>query len=352
MSKLGGIYIKRIRIFTAAAVICALTGLLLFFSGALNLPFTEKDAFVEQTFTEGTAGIEADGRHGDGEEVDAGNGGQESTSLEGSTQPSPDEPQPREDAGKNETEEEPVKEPEKENAPDESAFSTKGHAWSYTRNKEHNTPAVGETARLYCGKYQGYYVHNTSEKVIYLTFDEGYENGFTPKILDTLAGRNIKASFFATKSFITKNPELVKRMVEEGHVVASHTVTHRSMYELSDKELKEELEGVEEAYREVTGEAMAKYVRPPKGDYSEKSLAVTGELGYRTIFWSIALPNDWNQEKQPTKEEATALFKDNHHNGAIVLLHAVSRTVAENLDEMLQILEVEGYSFKLITDID
>ena len=227
----------------------------------------------------------------------------------------------------------------------------KGQSWYYQRNNTHKPSGIPSSASKLLEKYDGYYVYNTEQKVFYLTFDEGYENGYTPSILDTLLNHGVKASFFATKSFITKNPDLVRRMVDEGHLVLNHTVTHPSLYLLSDEKIKEELSGVEKAYTEVTGLEMHKCVRPPKGDYSEASLKATQALGYKTIFWSIALPNDWNLSKQPTKEETVSLFKNYHHNGAIALLHAVSSSVTENLDEMLQILEEEGYEFRLISDI-
>lgn len=221
----------------------------------------------------------------------------------------------------------------------------------YSRNSEHTTPALkNELYSTWLKKYLGYYVYNTNQKVIYLTFDEGYENGFTPSILDTLKKHNIKASFFCTKPFLTKNPSLVKRMVSEGHLVLNHSVTHPSFATLTEQQIHDELKGVEDAYKSITGKDMLKYVRPPKGEFSEKSLWVTNQLSYKSIFWSMAYL-DWDTKKQPTNEQALSFIENSHHNGAILLLHAVSKTNADNLDSMLKILEDAGYRFGLISEL-
>jgi peptidoglycan-N-acetylmuramic acid deacetylase len=232
------------------------------------------------------------------------------------------------------------------------SFSTKAQSWWYTKSVNHKTPIVSKGTKELLKKYDAYYVYNTDEKIIYLTFDLGYENGYTTEILDVLKKHDIKATFFICKSVISSNPKGIKRMVKEGHVVANHTVKHIAFYNLSKSSLKKELEGVEDAFEELTGEKMVKMVRPPEGGYSEKSLANTKKLGYTTIFWSIALPNDWNLKDQPSKATTLALFKKQNHKGAIVLLHAVSPMVANNLDEMLTQLEDKGYEFRLVTDIN
>jgi peptidoglycan-N-acetylmuramic acid deacetylase len=234
-----------------------------------------------------------------------------------------------------------------------SSVSNKALNWGYTRNTSHKIPTVSKTTKALLKKYNGYYVYNENknEKEIYLTFDLGYDNGYTNKILDVLKEHEVKATFFVCKAAITANPKAIKRMAEEGHIVANHTVKHIPFYKLSKSSLKKELQGVEKEYEKVTGEKMAKFVRPPEGGYSEKSLAITQELGYTSIFWSIALPNDWNLKKQPSKKTTLALFKNQHHEGAIILLHGVSPVVADNLDAMLTQLEKEGYDFKLVNDM-
>lgn len=230
-------------------------------------------------------------------------------------------------------------------------LSTAARDWYYTKSQNRKTPVVSDEIKDLLKKYDAYYVGNTKKKIIYLTFDLGYENGYTADILDVLKKHDIKASFFVCKAFIDQNPKGLKRMIKEGHVVGNHTVNHISFYKLSDSKLKSELSGVEQAYEKVMGEKMTKIVRPPSGSYSEKSLAALRKLGYKTFFWSIALPNDWNLSNQPTKEAALQLFKVQRHKGAIVLLHGVSPAVAGNLDTMLSQLEDAGYQFGLVTDI-
>ncbi len=233
-----------------------------------------------------------------------------------------------------------------------SSVSNKALGWGYTKSKNHKVPVVSKSTKALLKKNNGYYVYNEKEKYVYLTFDLGYDNGYTNKILDVLEEHEIKATFFVCKAAITANPKAIKRMVKEGHIVANHTVKHIPFYKLSKSSLKKELQGVEKEYEKVTGEKMVKFVRPPEGGYSEKSLAITKELGYTSIFWSIALPNDWNLKKQPSKKTTLALFKNQHHKGAIILLHGVSPAVADNLDTMLTQLEKEGYEFRLVTDME
>ncbi len=231
------------------------------------------------------------------------------------------------------------------------SVSEKAINWGYTKSVDHKAPAVSKATKELLKKYDGYYVYNAKKEYIYLTFDLGYDNGYTNQILDVLEEHDIKATFFVCKAAITANPKAIKRMVKEGHIVANHTVNHIPFYKLSKSSLKKELKEVEEAYEKVTEEKMAKFVRPPEGGYSEKALAITKELGYTTVLWSIALPNDWNLKNQPSQKTALALFKNQHHKGAIVLLHAVSPTVADNLDAMLTQLEKEGYEFRLVSDM-
>lgn len=225
------------------------------------------------------------------------------------------------------------------------------HGWGYVISKNHKAPYISKSTKKLLKKYDAYYVHNTKEKVIYLTFDLGYENGCTTKILNVLDKHKIKATFFVCKAFIDSNPKGLKRMVREGHAVGNHTVNHIALYKLSSNRIKSELERVRKAYKKVTGKEMSKIVRPPEGGYSEKSLADTKKLGYSSIFWSIAMPNDWNLKNQPSKYRMLSLFPSQYHNGAIVLLHGISPAVADNLDQMLTQLEKKGYKFKLITDI-
>lgn len=200
-------------------------------------------------------------------------------------------------------------------------------------------------------QYNAYYAEDTDEKVLYLTFDAGYENGNTPAILDALKKHGAPAAFFVVGNFIEDEPELVKRMVEEGHIVGNHTMTHPDMSAISTKEsFQEELAGVEKLYEDLTGEPMTRFYRPPRGVYSISNLAMADNLGYATFFWSLAYV-DWNQEQQPSREEAFSKLLPRVHPGAIVLLHSTSSTNAEILDELLTKWEEMGYSFAPLTQL-
>lgn len=200
-------------------------------------------------------------------------------------------------------------------------------------------------------KYDTYYIGDTGKKIIYLTFDAGYENGNTPAILDALKKHNVHVTFFVVGNYIKTSPDLVKRMVEEGHQVANHTYNHPNMSSIASKEaFQKELGDLENAYEEVTGQKMTKYYRPPQGKYSTHNLEMAKEMGYKTFFWSLAYV-DWYQDKQPTKEQAFKKLLGRIHPGAIVLLHSTSKTNAEILDELLTKWEEMGYTFGVLDDI-
>ena len=191
---------------------------------------------------------------------------------------------------------------------------------------------------------------DTSKKVIYLTFDEGYENGYTSKILDTLKENNVKAAFFITMPYLKSQFDLVDRMVKEGHAVGNHTVHHPSMPEVTDdKKLEQELLELDLLFRAKTGIDM-KYLRPPKGEYSERTLKISRELGYRNVFWSLAYA-DWDVNKQRGTEYAHKIVLDNIHNGAVLLLHAVSKDNAEALGNIISDLKAQGYTFGKLDDL-
>lgn len=196
-----------------------------------------------------------------------------------------------------------------------------------------------------------YYLGDTSKKVLYLTFDEGYENGNTGKILDILKECQVPAAFFVVKPYIDTQPELIKRMVDEGHVVGNHTVHHPSIAQIRDKEKFEaEFTGVENAFKEITGQDMPKFFRPPMGKYSKKSLAMTKDLGYKTIFWSFAY-KDWLVNNQPSESYAVEKICKGAHPGSIMLLHAVSNTNTKVLSSVIKTLQKEGYEFKSLNDL-
>ena len=200
-------------------------------------------------------------------------------------------------------------------------------------------------------QYNAYYVGDAGEKVIYLTFDAGYENGNTAPILDALKKHNAPATFFVVGHYLESAPDLVKRMVEEGHTVGNHTYHHLDMSKISDKaSFQKEMDDVAALYEEITGGKLAMYYRPPQGKYSAENLARAKELGYQTFFWSLAYV-DWIQDDQPSREEAFAKMTERIHPGAIVLLHSTSKTNGEIMDELLTKWEEMGYTFKPLSDL-
>ena len=192
---------------------------------------------------------------------------------------------------------------------------------------------------------------NSPDKTIYLTFDAGYENGYTQRILDILKQEEGPAAFFLVGDYIKANPEIVKRMEKDGHIVGNHTMTHPDMAIITDAEdFKKELEDLEELYEETTGHKMKKFYRPPQGKYSIENLKLAKEMGYKTFFWSLAHV-DWYVDNQPTREEALNILNSRIHNGAIVLLHSTSKTNCEILEELIKGWKEEGYRFESIEKI-
>lgn len=199
--------------------------------------------------------------------------------------------------------------------------------------------------------YDAYYVGDDSEKVIYLTFDCGYENGNTEPILDALKNHGVQATFFVVGHFLETAPDMAKRMVEEGHAVGNHTYHHPDMPTISDREtFQDEIDDVANLFREITGTELSMYYRPPQGKCNAENLKMAQELGYNTIFWSLAYV-DWNQDDQPSHEEAFDKLTTRIHPGAIVLLHNTSQTNGEILDELLTRWEGMGYVFKPLSEL-
>ena len=233
------------------------------------------------------------------------------------------------------------------NLPVSSSAST---SWGLSFQEEGKRP-VGNASIEELAQYNAYYAQDTQEKILYLTFDCGYENGNMPTILDALKKHNVSAAFFVVGNFLKDNPDLVKRMVSEGHLVCNHTMTHPDMSTISTKEaFQKELSDVEALYEEITGSPMVKFYRPPQGIYSTDNLAMAKELGYHTFFWSLAYV-DWYQEQQPTREEAFQKLLGRIHPGAIVLLHSTSSTNAQILDELLSKWEEMGYRFQTLEQL-
>lgn len=216
---------------------------------------------------------------------------------------------------------------------------------------ENGMPPTGNATSQFLKEYNAYYIGDTEQKKVYLTFDAGYEAGYTPKILETLKKHNVKATFFVVSNFLNTSPDLVKQMVSEGHIVGNHTMTHPNMSKMSTMEdFKKEIEPMEKLYKEITGEDMKKFYRPPQGVYSELNLKMANELGYKTIFWSLAYV-DWYKDKQPSKEEAFNKLLPRLHNGAIILLHNTSKTNSEILDELITKIKEQGYEFSTLDEL-
>ena len=223
-------------------------------------------------------------------------------------------------------------------------------SWGLSFRQEGVAP-IGNAGVDQLKQYDAAYIGNQREKVLYLTFDAGYENGCTAEILDILQKHEVKAAFFLVGNYIEKNADLTRRMVEEGHIVGNHTMHHYDMSKLSEKgAFSKELQDLEALFKEATGQEMPKFYRPPQGIYSAENLKMAQELGYKTVFWSLAYV-DWNNDAQPTKEQAFAKLLPRTHNGAVVLLHSTSRTNAEILDELLTKWEEMGYRFGSVEEL-
>lgn len=235
-------------------------------------------------------------------------------------------------------------------AAEEGAVVMEAENWGLGFGKAGEQPS-GNIPAEELAKYHAYYIGSDAEKKIYLTFDCGYENGNTGAILDALKEHGVKATFFVVGHYLESAPELVKRMAEEGHTVGNHTWHHPDMAAISDKEkFREEMDSVAEAYRELTGEELAPYYRPPQGKYSRENLEMADELGYYTFFWSLAYV-DWNTDSQPSPEEAFDKLLGRIHPGAVVLLHNTSKTNGEILGELLTKWEEMGYTFGTLDEL-
>ena len=217
--------------------------------------------------------------------------------------------------------------------------------------REEGAPPIGNAGKDQLKQYDAAYLGDPSEKVLYLTFDAGYENGCTEKILDVLKEQQVSAAFFLVGNYLEKNADLVRRMVAEGHIVGNHTMHHYDMSKLTDQaSFEKELKDLETLYKEVTGQPMPRYYRPPQGIYSEENLKMAKELGYKTVFWSLAYV-DWNNDHQPSREEALGKLLPRTHPGAVVLLHSTSKTNAEVLEELIGKWKEEGYSFGTVEEL-
>lgn len=237
--------------------------------------------------------------------------------------------------------------PENLNPGKYSELSNEKYGWGLKKNKN-APPEISQKTVDILNKYGAIYKDNTPH-TLYLTFDEGYENGYTGKILDILKENEVPAAFFITGPYLKKEPELIMRMVSEGHTVGNHTINHPSMPEVKSAEkLKSEITELSDGFYELTGEKM-KFFRPPMGEYSERTLCITQDLGYTSVFWSFAY-KDWDVKAQKGTDYAYTQITEGVHDGAILLLHAVSVDNANVLDRVIKDLKSNGYQFKSIEE--
>lgn len=233
---------------------------------------------------------------------------------------------------------------EENSQPSSASLSAQSENWGLGFQEEGTRPS-GNASIEELKQYNAWYAQDTDEKIIYLTFDAGYENGNMPAILDALHKHQVHATFFVVGTLIREKPELIREISDAGHTVGNHTMTHPDMSGISTKEaFQKQLEDVEALYKDATGNEMTKFYRPPQGIYSTSNLAMAQELGYSTFFWSLAYV-DWIQDQQPSREEAFQKLLGRIHPGAIVLLHNTSSTNGLILDDLLTKWEEMGYRF-------
>ncbi len=229
-------------------------------------------------------------------------------------------------------------------------LSNKKIGWGIKRENNHMQPDVGSKNKEILDKYNGYCLGSNISKKVYLTFDEGYEAGYTEKILEVLKQNDVKACFFITAHYVNTKPELVEKMIEEGHIIGNHTVNHKSMPDLDLEAIKKEVMDLHTSIYQKFGYEM-KYIRPPKGEYSEKTVAYTNTLGYKTVMWSFAY-DDWDENKQGRESYAKEKILNNVHNGEIILLHGNSKDNTNVLDECIKEIKKMGYEFKGLDEFE
>lgn len=230
----------------------------------------------------------------------------------------------------------------------ETGISNKKIEWGIQRKNNHEQPNLGQKNVELINKYNGMALGNSEKKYIYLTFDLGYEAGYTENILNALKENSVQGAFFITAHYVNTASDLVQRMIDEGHIVGNHTVNHKSMPSLSDEELKKEVMKLHSQVYEKYNYEM-KFLRPPKGEYSERTLSLCENLGYKTVMWSFAYV-DWDEKKQPSESVAMDKIISNLHSGEIMLLHATSKTNADIMSQMIKKVQEEGYEFKSLEE--
>ncbi|MGG4439563.1 delta-lactam-biosynthetic de-N-acetylase [Brevibacillus fortis] len=237
--------------------------------------------------------------------------------------------------------------------PVDSIMASPDHPYhfGFKKSKNGQLPSINEEGfKGIVDRHGAVFLGDTTKKELYLTFDNGYENGFTPKILDTLLAKKVPAIFFVTGHFVKEQPELLKRMAQEGHLIGNHSWSHPDMTTVPNQKIKDELTKVSDAVQQVTGQANMRYLRPPRGIFSDRTLAVTKELGYTNVFWSVAY-KDWDTKVQRGAKYAYDSVMAQLHPGAVILLHSVSKDNAEALGMMIDEARKQGYEFKSLDQL-
>ena len=224
------------------------------------------------------------------------------------------------------------------------AKSEKTIGWGIKRENNHLQPDVGTQNKKILEENDGICMGRELEKIIYLTFDSGYEAGYMDKILNVLKENDVKATFFITAHYLNSATNEVEKMINDGHIIGNHTVNHKSMPSINNEMIEKEIMQLHQAVYEKFGYEM-KYLRPPKGEFNERTLQKIKSLGYKTVMWSFAYC-DWDESKQPTIEEALKIITNNFHSGEIMLLHSNSKTNSEVLDTVIKEAKKQGYEFK------
>lgn len=230
-----------------------------------------------------------------------------------------------------------------------------GYSWYCAHAKDHVQPTASQELQ-FAEDFGAYYIDHThqlqtdADKVIYLTFDAGYENGNVAKILDTLKEEQVTGAFFVLGHLISAEPQLIMRMVDEGHAVCNHTVRHKDMSRATEEVFLQELSGLEEQFRALTEKELSRYYRPPEGKFSKENLIAAQNKGYQTIFWSFAYP-DWDNNRQMSPEKAKKIILENLHNGEVMLLHPTSAVNAEILGDVIREAKSQGYRFGTLDEL-
>lgn len=224
-----------------------------------------------------------------------------------------------------------------------------GYGWGYQKNDDHKVPDIGEYNEV-LEKYNAFYADLSGDKDIYLTFDNGYEEGHTSDVLDVLKAENVPATFFVTGHYVKDQPKLIQRMVKEGHIIGNHSYHHPDFTVISKASIQKELDSLEKAVASLTNQKKLQYLRPPRGTFSQDTLRWTNELGYTHIFWSLAF-QDWKTNDQKGKDYAYKEITKQLHPGAIILLHTVSSDNKKALASVIQEAKRQGYTFKSLDDL-